>query len=352
MKRQKVIAAFWVWALVLTELSPVWAKVLEVPGQFKSITAALETATPGDEIIVAPGTYEENLVLKKGVVLRSQGSQEERSNFASASRTIIQSPGVEQQIVLGADDAVLDGFTLKSKNQTDRKKERYGVLIDGTATTIKNCIIAFLPYTGIEIKGSTKNTKIIIKNNKIYENRGDGISCEEMAEVHIDACEIYLNGGSGVHNASQAPVTIKHNIIRENDVDGVMNSGRAKPFILENEIYQNGLNGVGLQLMSKGRVVSNKIKGNQQAGIGLRMKAECIILNNTISENTIGIGLLDIKQAIIESNTITGNYMVGIGMIRCQGGEVILRKNDLRGNRMFPISPNLACELTDEDNQK
>lgn len=352
MRYLKFIAAFGVWVFLSYAL-PVWAKTLLVPGQFKTVSAALQAATDTDEVLIAPGVYTENLVLKKGVILRSQGSDEERKNFIAASRTIIQSPGVENQLVLGAEGAVLDGFTLKdTDSQFDPRKKRYGILIDGVTMSVSNCIIASLPYSGLGIKGPTPGGIITIKNNRIYKNSGDGISCEEESNVQIEACDIYLNELSGVHNSTQSQINIKHNKIHQNGVDGIMNSGFAKPLISENEIYKNGLNGIGLQKFSQGRVVSNKIWGNKQAGIGLRMKAECTILNNTIYENLIGIGLMDIKEAVIESNKISANHMVGIGLMRCQGGKVIVRKNDLRGNRIFPISPNLACELTEEDNKK
>ncbi len=352
MKYKKLLISAWVWGFILIGLSTVWAESLEVPQQFKTISLALAAATAGDEVLVSPGTYHENLMLKKGVILRSRGNDEERKNFINASRTIIQSPGDGDQIVLGTDDAVLDGFTLNDRqSQFNPRKKRYGVYINKSTMTLTNCIIASLPYSGVGIIGATPEINII-KNNRIYKNMGNGITCEQGAKAQIEFCQIYLNEQSGIHNSTNVKVIIKHNTIRQNGIDGIMNSDRAEPVITENEIAGNGLNGVGLQRMSKGRVESNKIWGNKQAGIGIRMGAECVILNNTIMENLIGIGLMDIKQAVIEANKITGNYMVGIGLVRCRGGKVVIRKNDLRGNRLFPVSPNLACELIEEDNLK
>ena len=353
MRRAKLLTIICIGELVFGWMAAsAGAKVLEVPGQFNSISGALEVAAPGDEVVVAPGTYPEDLILKSGVVLRSQGSNDERAKFISASRTVIQSAKVSPQIVLGAEGAVLDGFTLKeAQGRLTLPAGGYGVSINSAAMTVTNCIIASLPGNGVGIKGSTAKGASIIRNNKIYNNQGNGIDCEEGAEAQIESCEIYLNAGSGIHNAYGARPSIKRNIIRQNGVDGVMNTDKAEPVIQENEIYQNGLNGIGLQLSSKGKVVSNQIKNNRQAGVGLRLNAECIIQNNTISGNSIGIGLMDIRAALIESNRITGNNMVGVGMIACRGGKVTLRNNDLRGNRGLPMSPNFGCELIEEDNE-
>ncbi len=300
LQHKKHIISYWASVFVLMGLSTVWAGNLEVPRQFKTISLALETAIAGDEVLVAPGTYHENLVLKKGVILRSIGSDEERTNFSSASRTIIQSPGVTEQIVLGADDAVLDGFTIAdTESQFNPRKKRYAVYIKEAAMTISNCVITAIPYTAVGITGAASDKYNIIKNNRIYKNGGDGINCEDGARAKIEFCKIYQNEQSGVHNSKNVKTVIKHNIISQNGIDGIMNSGFAEPVIMENEIYENGLNGIGLQRMSKGRVVSNNIWGNKQAGIGIRMGAECVILNNTIWENLIGIGLMDIKAAVI-----------------------------------------------------
>jgi parallel beta-helix repeat protein len=351
MKRQNAVAALWFLSLMLVQASPVRARALNVPEQFPSINSAIAAAKNKDEIIVAPGIYTENLVLRAGVILRSRGSTEERSNFFSAAQTIIQAARAENQIVLGAKGAVLDGFSLKDiAVREDSRKEHYGIFINGTSMTITNCIIASLSYHGIGIKGPTPSGASLLKNNRIYDNRVNGVICDKEAVVQIEACEIYLNGKSGIHNANQAQVIIKNNIIRENDVDGIMNTDEADAFISNNMIYQNGLNGIGFQQSSRGKVEQNQITGNRQAGIGLRMKAKGIILNNTISDNLIGVGLMEIEQVTIESNKINNNNMVGIGLVNCKGGKVILRKNDLRGNRIRPISPNLACELIEEDN--
>src|SRR5512143_590876 len=45
------------------------AGMLRVPGNYDSIQAAIEAANPGDTIMVAPGTYHENIRLSKAVSL-------------------------------------------------------------------------------------------------------------------------------------------------------------------------------------------------------------------------------------------------------------------------------------------
>ena len=47
--------------------------VLAVPAKFPSIQAAIDSAVPGDTVLVAPGRYYENIRFKgKGIVIASQ----------------------------------------------------------------------------------------------------------------------------------------------------------------------------------------------------------------------------------------------------------------------------------------
>src|SRR2546421_11428070 len=70
--------AFAVAALAMIAVAvPAQAKTIDVmPGQ--SIQAAIDSASPGDTIVVHPGTYHENvLVNKNNVTLRGSGASSE-----------------------------------------------------------------------------------------------------------------------------------------------------------------------------------------------------------------------------------------------------------------------------------
>ncbi len=350
MIRYKARMIFCVCGVVLLISSAAWAKVLNVPKQFKTIEGALKAAEAGDEVIVAPGTYKEYVRLKEGVILRSYGDEAERAGFVSASRTILQSALADKQIVLGAEGAVLDGFTLLNvKPEFEVQSEQRGVLIKGTSTIVTNCVIANLPFSGVIIEGFGPKGESLVKNNKIHDNQGSGITCNNGAEVLIEGNKIFKNAKSGIENHKRSQPMIKQNEIYDNGIDGIMNSA-SESTISENNIYKNALNGIGFQKGSKGLVTNNKISDNYQAGIGIKAQAEAVIKNNKISGNMLGIGTMDLKEILVEGNTITNNK-VGVGLIRCQGGKVVLRNNDLRGNMMRGISPNFGCELVEENNQ-
>ncbi len=81
-------------AVTFTVAAPVaFADDLHVPEQYSTIQAAINAASDGDEVVVAPGTYDEAVdFLGKGITLRSSGGREvttiDGSDFEAAVITI------------------------------------------------------------------------------------------------------------------------------------------------------------------------------------------------------------------------------------------------------------------------
>ena len=87
------------------------AKTIPYPGEFATLDAAAQAASPGDTVLVAPGHYEETVRMKSGIVLRSS---------AGRDSTVLTSPGtglepLKERLVecIGVDStAAIEGFTL------------------------------------------------------------------------------------------------------------------------------------------------------------------------------------------------------------------------------------------------
>ena len=81
--------------------------------------AALEARGVSDEIWVASGTYEENILMEPGVAIYGGfgGTETVRSERNSeANETIIDATGLNTSAVVAADFTILDGFTVTGGN--------------------------------------------------------------------------------------------------------------------------------------------------------------------------------------------------------------------------------------------
>jgi hypothetical protein len=86
------------------------AAELRVPSQYSSIQAAIDAAGPGDVVLVADGTYTENLTVEKTITIKSE---------KGAGACVIDSAGSGGGVTFrgaGANGAVLSGFTITGGN--------------------------------------------------------------------------------------------------------------------------------------------------------------------------------------------------------------------------------------------
>ncbi len=111
-----------------------WADVLEVPGQYPTIQEAVDAASEGDEIHIAPGTYVERIDLAgKDLLLLGVGG---------ADVTVIDGDG-DGPVLTTQDDGSgmlrLEGLTIRG----GRAYQGAGAFLTGTSVEIDGCVFSF-----------------------------------------------------------------------------------------------------------------------------------------------------------------------------------------------------------------
>ncbi|MBA7476468.1 hypothetical protein ES707_11854 [subsurface metagenome] len=300
------------------------AAVITVPQDYSTIQSAIDAAFDGDEIIVSPSTYYENInFLGKNIILRST----DPTSPTIVASTIIDASTSGSVVTFSGTElttCVLSGFTITNGYASDGG----GIYGNGTQANIQyNKIIANTAarFWSYGKGGGVFDCDGIIENNTISRNQAEGD----------------LSRGGGLYFCDG---TIRGNIISENSAYQGGGLYKCDGTIQKNIISGNrGRDRGGGLYLCDGAIQNNIISynsatGNYASGGGL-LGCNGAIQNNIISYNsatgiyTYGGGLYNcygaIQNNIISYNSATGNYASGGGLFLCNGPVV---NNTIFGN--------------------
>ena len=166
----------------------VFGEVIHVPGDQPSIQAAIDVAADGDRIIVAPGTYFENIdLLGKAVTLRSSAGPDATTIDAGGKGAVITCENEE------GPDTVIDGFTITGGSGT----RGGGMEIDRSSPTVIDC--TFLGNTaivggGMSINDPPSSPTVIdctfLGNTAIV---GGGMAINDLSSPLVSNCSFIQN---------------------------------------------------------------------------------------------------------------------------------------------------------------
>ena len=195
------------------------ARNINVPGDYAKIADALGNADAGDTILVKRGTYNENITLIMGVVLKGEDPL-----------TTIIDGGRRGPTVMGTSGAEMSHFTVKNGIE--------GILCENAAPYIHHCYVLDNKATGIGAFISLP----WLRNNVVYGNRWSGILAwgAKSLDAYIEHNVVLRNGYSGLALKGPTNVVARNNIFMENHYYGVFADPAAGQTKVEyNNIYKN-----------------------------------------------------------------------------------------------------------------
>lgn len=202
------------------KLNPVKAtsSTWKVPEDYPTIQAAINTATPGDTIMVANGTYNENLFVDKSVSIIGE----------NPATTIIDGGRNGYVIHVVSSNVIISGLTV----QNGKEEFPYsGIYLYNCASALIYNNILKNNYCGLELKKSNGSR---IFSNVIVNNAYAGVYVHEGSSDNIFFENTVTNNCVGVWGDGSPLNTFYHN-------NFVENTNQTRP--LPPMIFDNGVEG-------------------------------------------------------------------------------------------------------------
>jgi len=180
--------------IIFATIAPLTAGTIRVPAEKATIQEGIDTADPGDTVLVAAGTYsgENNRELDydgKGIVLLSEeGAEVTKIHCGGETGGVIFENGETA-------DAVLSGFTICNGNTA----KGGGIIFEnGSSPRVESCVIESCTVNiyggGVSCTGSSPVfDNCTIRYNIAVDCSGAGISINEHSAPVFKYCSVYGN---------------------------------------------------------------------------------------------------------------------------------------------------------------
>ncbi len=279
--------------------APPTQDVVRVPEEAATISEAMELVAEGGLVLVAPGTYHEEVLIKKnGVTLRGEDRNE----------VIIDGEGRRPYGVVG----VASGITVE--NLTVTRATFYGVLVTGMFTEEGGpSARENAGYTTLDPEEFPPLQRFLVDhvtatNNGLYGiyafNAQNGVIRDSYASGSADS-------GIYVGQCRECGILVEGNTAENNAVGFENANASDSVWIVSNDFSRNR---IGMTFLSNYQEAFAPQEANWIAG-------------NTISDNIsdrspshaqggwgIGVGLSGASENVFERNVITGNPVAGISL--------------------------------------
>lgn len=324
-------------------------------GDYTSIRSAVSDWQHGQKLIIRPGVYDEQLILKtwmkidgkEGIPAEQAGSIDEDKN-----KVVLAFSG-DGPTVVGRDvsEVKLSNLVIR-KDKEDKKPV---VQLVGTDIEIDNCSISNSKTAGIE---AARFGNLVLKNSRVENNDYAGIFLHHQARAEIQSNVINANrrGIAIVRHPDGIPKN--RTIYRDEEED-------IEVLIKENSITDNSFAGVYLTSGATADIISNSFVANAQdailgegkdrtinldmGGIVITNESRARMMSNSISFSDMGIIFQEGTNGQALENTLTGNENYAIVVTGYGQPEIV--GNTIKDNNGTGIMLRTSTEAIIQDNQ-
>ena len=311
-----ILATLLAGMLMFMAVSGIGAAEDIIVHQEDSIQTAVSSASSGDVIIVAPGTYNENIrITKQNLVIRSESG--------NPGDTVITAKDLRKSVfsLEQANNTLISGFKIKGSGDNYA-----GVsLVRCSNCTITNNEITE-NYLGTYLKSSDNNK---LYGNKVNSNRRYGMNLVLSQKNTLSNNTANLNNYGIVLENSSNYNNLLNSRLYSNSAFGIYlaNSNNCE---LTGNTAINNTRGIYLTTSHTNKISDNTVSENNDYGILISYSNYNTISGNTADKTFRGIHLDSSDGNTISGNTVASNSVSGLFM--CAGSNDNLVFNNYLNN--------------------
>ncbi|MET8680290.1 right-handed parallel beta-helix repeat-containing protein [Streptomyces sp. NPDC004647] len=246
-------------------------------GEYASLAAALEAAGDGDVLSIAPGTYRENLVVRRAVTLRGPESARGSVRLAPAdgvALTVRASATIQDLYIEGQDSAAP------------------ALLVEDGAPELTGLRVATRSAAGIEVRGGARP---IVRRCTVDNPGGIGIGAMDGAGGVFEECEVVCAGQSGVAVRGGAHPRLERCRIHHTSGAGMSLTGEGSSLeAIGCEVYE--IKGTGVQVASRATGILTDCTVHRTSADGVTLDTDAVLTLSDCDIHDIPENAVDLRS--------------------------------------------------------
>jgi parallel beta-helix repeat protein len=307
-----------------------------------SLRSAINSLASGDTLYVHGGVYTETIdVTKNNVKIigldRPKIEQSAVGNWGVLVRLRANQITMSGFEITGSDymGLILQGIGDVVSDMDVHHNGENGILITGSYSMVENSRIwqnCLSHYNGIVtrqgwasgLSAARRPVGAVIRNNKVFENWGEGLSTYEASETLIEGNEVYDNWSANIYISDAQNITVSGNTVYNT---GSMPNGSRVGIMLGDEKYNPASRDI--QILNNNVHNTNRNLyywvGNMGGGLlNVLIRGNTFVDSNAV--NNVQISGTNNANVTFEQNTVTQNGSLPIALIgKCN--QIVFRGN-------------------------